>query len=279
MTTELFGETVFELPGGLALDSGRCLTTAVLRPLLGREEEWLAHASEAPSAARVTRLLSSCLVSLGGEPVTSGLVRKLLVGDRDYLMLQVRRLSLGDDVHAVLTCPACAARMDVDFRVSEVPVEARFQEAPSYTMGAPDAERGERVIRFRLPTGGDQEDLVAMSVEEAADELLDRCVLDDGGRPLSSEERAAVVEKMERLAPQVDLELDLVCPECSHSFAAPFDTTMFFFEEMRINSRQLLREVHTLAFYYHWSESDILGLRRARRREYLGLLNETLRQD
>src|SRR6185436_3341318 len=111
-TTELLGEAVFELPGGLALDEGRCLTRAVLRPLFGREEEWLTHATHTPSSARVTRLLSSCLVSLDGEPVTTGLVRKLLVGDRDYLMLQLRRLSLGDEVNAVLTCPACSAPMD-----------------------------------------------------------------------------------------------------------------------------------------------------------------------
>ena len=59
----------------------------------------------------------------------------------------------------------------------------------------------------------------------------------------------------------------------------PFDLTAFFFDEMRVSSRQLLREVHTLAFYYHWSESEILGLRRTRRREYLELLSEALRQE
>ena len=274
MTTELLGEAVFELPGGLALDEGRCLTRAVLRPLFGREEEWLTHATNTPSSARVTRLLSSCLVSLGGEPVTTGLVRKLLVGDRDYLMLQLRHLSLGDEVNAVLTCPACRAPMDVSFRASEVPVEWRSQKSLAHTMPAAD-----RVIRFRLPTGGDQEDSLGKNPEEAADELLDRCILDDGGRTLSFQERAAVNDEMERVAPRVELELDMTCPECSHSFVAPFDTTAFFFDEMRVNSRQLLREVHTLAFYYHWSESEILGLRRARRREYLGLLSEALRQE
>ena len=226
------------------------------------------------SSARVTRLLSSCLVSLGGEPVTTGLIRKLLVGDRDYLMLQLRRLSLGDEVNAVLNCPACSAPMDVSFRASEVPVEWRPQKALSHTMAA-----GTREIQFRLPTGGDQEDLLGKNPEEAAEELLDRCILDEGGCALSSQERAAVVDEMERVAPRVELELDMTCPECSHSFVAPFDTTAFFFDEMRANSRQLLREVHTLAFYYHWSESEILGLRRERRREYLGLLGEVLRQE
>jgi hypothetical protein len=271
MTTNLQGEATFELPGGLFVEN-RTVHTAVLRPLLGREEEWLAQSSHTPSAANVTRLLRSCLVSLDGEPVSTALVRRLLVGDRDYLMLQLRRLSLGDQVNAVLACPACGERMDVSFRAGETPVERQPQTAAAYELAA-----GGRVIRFRLPTGGDQEDLLGIEVEQAAETLLDRCVLDCGGRPLSAEERAAIVEEMERRAPRVELELDLVCPECSHSFVAPFDLTTFFFEEIRAGSRQLLREVHTLAFYYHWSESEILGLRRARRREYLSLLNEALR--
>jgi hypothetical protein len=59
---------------------------------------------------------------------------------------------------------------------------------------------------------------------------------------------------------------------------APFDTTAFFLSEMRINGEQLLREVHSLAFYYHWSEAEIMSLRRDRRRAYLSLLSDALRQ-
>jgi hypothetical protein len=82
---------------------------------------------------------------------------------------------------------------------------------------------------------------------------------------------------MEHNAPQVDLELELTCPECGHVFTSPFDTTLFFFNEMRLNSDQLLREVHLLALYYHWREVDILSLTRARRRKYLELLSDSLR--
>jgi hypothetical protein len=274
MTSEFLGEAVFPLPGGLALDDGPPLTTAVLRPIDGFAEEWLAHASEAPSAVKVTRLLSACLVSLDDQAVTTELVRRLLVGDRDYLMLQLRRLTFGDEVMAVLTCPECGEPMDVSFRASEAPVEARTQTTSSHAITIED-----RTVRFRLPTGGDQEALLGMEVDAAADQLLQRCMCDDGGRPLTAEEREAVIASMEQLAPQVELELDLTCPECSHEFIAPFDTTTFFFDEMRINGEQLLREIHSLAFYYHWSESDILGLRRSRRRAYLALLNEALKRE
>jgi hypothetical protein len=274
MTSEFLGEAVFPLPGGLAFDDGPPLKTAVLRPVHGFEEEWLAHASEAPSAVKVTRLLSACLISLDDQAVTTELVRRLLVGDRDYLILQLRRLTFGDEVMAVLTCPACGEPMDVSFRASEAPVEARTQTASSHGMTLED-----RAVRFRLPTGGDQEALLGMDIDAAADQLLRRCLCDDGGRPLTDEEREAVIARMEQLAPQAELELDLTCPECSHAFIAPFDTTTFFFDEMRINGEQLLREIHALAFHYHWSESEILGLRRSRRRAYLALLNEALKRE
>jgi len=82
---------------------------------------------------------------------------------------------------------------------------------------------------------------------------------------------------MDRLAPQIDLELELVCPECGHEFVVPFDITQFFLSEMRTDRQQLAREVHHLAFHYHWSETEILSLTRSRRHMYLSLLSETLR--
>ena len=48
---------------------------------------------------------------------------------------------------------------------------------------------------------------------------------------------------------------------------------------MRIAGGQLFREVHSLAFYYHWTEAEILGLARERRRMYLSLLSDAVRGD
>ena len=256
------------------MDGDRCLRQASLRPLTGREEDWLAQSRNLPHAVKVTRLLSECVLSIEGAPVNASMIRKLLVGDRDFLVLRVRAATLGDRVLAVLPCPACNERMDVEFSVDEVAVEPRLQ-----TMSAYSFLLGARTIRFRLPAGEDQEAVLGMDLASATGELLLRCLLDDGGIPLGEEERDAVAAEMERLAPRVELELDLSCPECGHAFALPFDTTAFFFEEMRGSHEQLMREFHTLAFYYHWSESEILSLRRDRRRAYLGMLSESLRRD
>src|SRR5262245_10305330 len=251
------------LPGGLVLDDGRRLGRAELRPLTGREEEWVTQHANTPSAKMTTRILSSCFVCLENVPVDPDIIGKLLVGDRDFLILQLRRITLGDRFAAVFSCPACNSAMDVEFLAQDILVEPRPQDATTYIWHLNDQRPP---IHFRLPNGVDQEAVADLSADEAVEVLLARCVIDDGGTPLTAEERAAVIAEMDRLAPQINLELELNCPECGHSFTTPFDCTAFFFSEIQAQSRHLMREVHYLALHYHWSEAEILGLQRDRRR-------------
>jgi hypothetical protein len=220
------------------------------------------------------------VLSLDDEPPPCDVARNMLVGDRDYLILQLRRLTIGDRVLAVADCPGCGSKMDIDFDAAAIPIERGAPDTPSYQIELP-AHSGlpARAVRFRLPSGGDQEAVLGLDVETAADKLLERCLLSGDAAPLAVDERARVITAMEKRAPRVELELDLRCPECSHAFVTPFDTTAFFLDELRITAAQLLREVHFLAFYYHWNESEILALVRDRRRAYLALLSDTLRQE
>jgi hypothetical protein len=274
MTTALSSDRGFVLPGGLVGDDGRPRRTAELRPLTGREEEWLAENPDAPSARAVTQLLSACLVRLDDLNPGPDLARRLLVGDRDFLMVQLRRITLGQTVQAVAPCPACGERMDIEFDASAVPVTERPQLAETYPV-----ELGRRSLRFRLPNGADQEAALGFDEGDAVTVILDRCLVGATAADLSAEEREVVADAMGRAAPRLDLELALVCPECGHNFLLEFDMTAFVIDEMRVSARQLLREVHLLAFYYHWSEAEVLGLRRDRRRSYLSLLRDATRAE
>ena len=267
---------IVSLPGGLALRPDCCLRRAELRQLSGREEDWLTRHPNAPAAVAVTHLLKGCLVDLDGRNPDAELVRQLLVGDRDFLMLALRSLTLGDAFQAVALCSSCHEKMDIGFGASEVPMEfATGPSQPEYELTLEGAE-GPREIRFRLPTGGDQEAVLGLEMETARRTLFDRCVLSDGGAPLTLEESEQVEAAIERVAPRIDLELDVVCPNCGAAFVLPFDTTAFFLQEMRSEGRALLREFHALAFHYHWSEAEILALDRGRRRAYLSLLSDEL---
>src|SRR5262245_24603741 len=172
---------IFRLPGGLIVGENRRLIEVELRPLTGYEEEWLARHPQVPNAQVVTHLLSACLVRIGDTAPSSVMVRSLLVGDRDYLMLQLRLLTLGDEFQAVFLCAACHAKMDVTIQASEIPVERRPQSAACYTLELPATGPSGRTVRFRLPTGADQEAALGMDLQPAVAALLNRCILDDSG--------------------------------------------------------------------------------------------------
>jgi hypothetical protein len=278
MQTTLATSAVGSLSGDVA-DGAHWLRDAELRPLTGIQEEWLLCNPKAPSAVSVTRLLTDCLLNVGEHAITPDRVRQLLVGDRDLLVLKLRMLMLGDEFHAVVGCPACAKRMDVSFEAADVVVEKPETIEASYEVGFNGLPTRERTICFRLPTGADQEAVLGSSVEKAVEILIGRCLIDDGGIALNAAEREQLANAIEHRAPKIDLELALTCPECNQWFLFPFDTTAFFLLELRNNSRNLLKEIHCLAFHYHWSETEILKMDRTRRRAYLSLLTDELRGD
>ena len=53
----------------------------------------------------------------------------------------------------------------------------------------------------------------------------------------------------------------------------------FFFADQLAGLDRLIQEVHVLALYYHWSESDILRLPRPKRQRYLALLERWLSRE
>jgi hypothetical protein len=257
------------MPGGVQSDGTR-RRDAELRPLRGEDELFLAEegASLLP-AARTTALLTRCLVRLGPcEPVSEERVRSLSVGDREALLLHVRRSTLGERIPCVLACPACAEAIDVELLVSDllVPPYDRWPEWHELDLGSGTA------VRFRLPTGADQEAAAPVALDDpaaAARLVLERCV--DG--PVGSA-AAVLPEALARLDPQAEIVLELACPACAERFTALFDTGDYLCRELLARQGALFHEVHALARAYHWNEGEILALTPARRRVYLDLLAE-----
>jgi hypothetical protein len=272
------------LPGGLAEADGAVVHREVeLRGLTGREEELLAELAggDASGAAAATAVLARCVARVGAiEAVDEALVRRLLVGDRQFLMLKLREATFGGLVQGSVRCPwpGCGERVAVSFALGDVPVSAAADPGPEYTVVL---EEDGRTVAFRLPTGEDQEVVAPLLVAEgeavALDALLERCVLgvsEDG--ELSPRGRAEVEAAMAAVAPHVDLTLEVACAECGRTFDAPLDLQDFFFGELRATAGLLQREVHQLAINYHWSEREIMELPRERRVRYLAVLSDEL---
>jgi hypothetical protein len=284
------GSVAISLPGGCWLDDAYHREVR-LRPINGGDEDFLHDAGEyLLPAHRATALLARCLESLGpASPVTPEMVRSLTVGDREALILHLRRLTMGDSLQGVVECPVpdCGEKMDLDLNVGDLLLPPYEDYRRSYEAEVADNGSGYR-ISFRLPTGADQEDVadVASTDSEAAAELLlHRCMeslAGEDGEPVETLPPAVadrISDFMSELDPQAELNLSLTCPACDRNFLAPFDAASYLFRELDGRAKGLYREVHLLAFYYHWSEAEIINMPDRKRRLYLELLEEALTEE
>lgn len=261
------------LPAGLWRDGRRHDVAVVRAPELGEELPRLG----ALPAERATQLVALCVDRIGQvAPIGLDDARELTVGDREAIALHVRRLVAGEELPCVLGCPNpdCGERLEVTLLASDLLVEP-------YEWARPVHERelvGRRVV-FRVPSVGDVERGAARAadgVDAAARSVLDACLESVDGE-LHAELAAAVAALMEELDPQADISLGFECPECGAEGAVPFDAAAYVLEELAQRERSVEREVHLLALYYHWSESDIVAMPAERRRRYLELLDDELR--
>jgi len=187
-------------------------------------------------------------------------VTALTVYEFEKLLLHLRQLVLGDRVVAEAVC-GCGEPVDIDFRITDylnhrVPREGRKVvpgKEPCWFV-SPESE-----IEFRLPTTGDQMEVMAEADPVSA--LILRCV-----RPI---ERAGQIRRvMELLAPPMSGPLKGFCPHCRKTTRVLFDVPSFVLRELRAQAALIYEDVHLLASRYHWSEEWILGLPRMRRMEY-----------
>ena len=278
------------LPGGYLDDDGRLHQQVSLSPLRGAEEKLIAQRGRTSRAALVTTVLSQCIRRLGTiNDVTEDVVRNLLVGDRQFLLLKLREITFGQTIQAVINCsrPDCGAQLDIDFSTENIPVTRSPQRQPFHEMIL-SAQAGREPVTFRLPNGHDQERIAHLAEQNetlAEDLLLSRCIQSIGPLSLPELEQIAALpasakteieEEMDRLAPKVSLTMEAFCPECERRFSADFDLQEFILRELHTQLDLLFKEVHYLAYHYHWSEKEILGMTRENRRRYIEILSDEI---
>lgn len=268
------------LPGGFAAD-GEWRRKVWLRPWNGTDGVFLGGAlsKATPAAVRTTAILSRCLLKDAETPVGTEFARSLGTGDREAALLHLWRITIGDRLDCVLTCPSCMEKMDLELRVSDLLVSPydQIQGTYSHTI-ASDGQSYE--VRFRLPTGADQEEVAKLALrdlEAAAQRMLERCIEQVNGCVVDQIPAAvaeALPQVMAELDPQAELVLRAACPACRTEFQTLFDTALFIQQELDRACSRIHREVHLLASHYHWSEAEILTMSDSKRQLYLELVRE-----
>ena len=272
--------TAVTLPGTTWAD-GAAMRHAVVRPLNGHDEWYVAATDPLPPARFATLLLGRCVLAPGTAETAAAshsgtdapgvgpdAVRAPTVGDREALRLHVRALTPGPRIGLVAICQACGEPMGADRDTSDLVTTEPPERGPTHTAGQ---------VEFRLPTGADVEALVDAATtapHEAAGDLLRRCLI-DRDRILASEAEA-VARRMSDLDPLAEIVLRSPCPSCSEVAVLVLDVADLLRRELLDRRGDLDVGVHLLALHYHWTEADILDLPITRRRRYVGFLAEAL---
>jgi hypothetical protein len=196
------------------------------------------------------------------------------IGRRNRALVEMQLACFGRTLRGWTSCRRCAEKLE--FALDGLALAE-----------GPLPEQGESIVAngrtFRLPTS---RDLARVAAEDdpskAAVALVEMCRIDGEVGPVercftteidwTEEDLDAIGDKMALADPLGEIMLHFDCPECGEVFDDNLDLSTFLRAEIEGRAKRLLREVHTLASAYGWSEAEILALNPARRQFYLEMV-------
>ncbi len=241
------------------------------------------------------------LLSVANPENTPIQLAELSIGQRDGLLLTLREWTFGSQIQSVATCPQCSDRLELSFEISDIRVPEIVQEKPKVSLlprwlhKNHQPERRSSVVKFadyevqfQLPNSLDLAACLDLlpALNPGSDNttspqriLLERCLLVAHHRgkqqsidKLPPEAIDAVITQMAEEDPQANVQLNLTCPSCGHQWRSHFDIVSFFWTEIHAWAIRTLREIHTIAAAYGWSEAEILAMNPYRRYLYLEMV-------
>ena len=235
--TKAPSDTEVVLPGGFVNREGALVKYAEVRELNGADEESIARSGSTGRA--LATMLQRGLVSLGMEPASKEDLDTLLSGDRDAILIGIRRATFGNEIGFDITCPHCKTptstlidlNKDIPIKDLKDPVEDRTWIYES-KLGS---------IVVGLPTGSTQRKLLENSDKTAAELntiLLAGCVASINGSPsigastvlrLSWKDREKLVDEILERNPGPRLgEVKKACEACGESVDLPLTLSALF---------------------------------------------------
>ena len=231
-------ETEVTLPGGFITGEGSLVKYAEVRELNGMDEEAI---SKSGSIGRAMNLmLQRGVVSIGMDKVSKEEVDQLLSGDRDALLIGIRKITFGSEVDYHVICPSCSEELDVKVDLNK--------DVPYVTLDDPINDRvftyttrkGEEVV-VKLPTGSTQKKLFESAdktVSELNTILLAGCVESVNGFPsvgtaaalkLGMVDRENLVAEILKRNPGPRLgEVTTTCAACGKEIPMPLSLADLF---------------------------------------------------
>lgn len=201
----------------------------------------------------------------------------LSIGQRDAHLLTLRELTFGSQLQGFVKCPHCSEPLEFSFNTADVRVTPSMENLQlDYSFTIEEFE-----VKFRLPNSQDLAAIISYQDIDRTSYLAQRCLIQatKDETPIASDQLPATV--ITQLAnqilahdPQAEILIGMSCAACGHNWETLFDILAFFWTELSTQAQRLLQEVHLLARFYGWRETDILSMSAARRQMYLSLISD-----
>lgn len=245
---EVFEDTVtFDIEVGYKDENGVVHKEIEIRDITGLDEENISKPEVRGNVGKViTTLISSVVVRIGDltpQSVKSRskwekIFRELPMGDRDKIMLEIRKHSNGDEIELDMKCPSCKQKIkhivEIDNDIESRPLEVDAFAIPFELPKGIRNKEGEVCKKgtIRLPDGVDQEQLDAVARKNAGQAnttLLARTIVDiDGyGKVALSDLRKMSVSDRDYLIKLIDdssygpkFVISFPCPSCMEDIEA-----------------------------------------------------------
>jgi hypothetical protein len=226
------------LPGGFLAKDGSLIKYGEVRELNGMDEEAVSKAGSAGKA--LGAMLHRGVVSIGANPADKADLDQLLSGDRDALLIGIRRVTFGDTIEFEFPCPHCNTDLEVAVDlVKDVPVKELDDPINDRTFTYISKKHGAIVVG--LPTGAVQKKLVENSdktTSELNTILLAGCLKSINGEPslgastaltLGMADRDAVINEIIKRNPGPRLgEVKTTCEACGEDIPLPLSLADLF---------------------------------------------------
>lgn len=221
-------ETVVELPGGYIDTDFNLITEAEVRELTGVDEEAIAKSTD--SGRALLTILERGTVRIGEEKATRTVLDSLLIGDRDFLLLAIRRATYGNTVDLTgVDCQHCAHVQDMTVDLSTDVEVSRLNDPATDRYFDVTGPRG-KVFGVALPVGSTQRELILkgdLTLAEMNTILLSGAVTSVDGMPslgastvrnLGIADREAITREIAKryTGPRLNA-VEKVCEQCGET--------------------------------------------------------------
>jgi hypothetical protein len=189
------------------------------------------------------------------------------LGRRNRALFELHRSCFGSRLAAWAACARCQEKMEFAVDSRELMAQAKDPEQKATVMFRSES--------YRLATSRDLVFALADAVDPqtATVRLLKSCRLTPHeSAAWTVEDVDEIGELMAAADPAAETRIALRCPACGHEQDEALDIASFLWAEIAALAKRLLREVHTLASAYGWTEAQVLSLSAARRRLYMEMV-------